>query len=1553
MIDYIRKSGCTLTRTAFQLVIERPSSKLKTSLYSLIIGLQKAVQVPWSKFFPKISFRWSALASSLIVIMLPVALFAQDMCRIAGLERYRAHTIGNEWYATIDEACLDHIYTHTAAVEREYFGYDTEIDYSGVNPIRMVFTCNFRIKRFTTSSWSDRTVTGNNLCVVGSQEKFGYCSPSPSCEICGPVAGNSSLPSPNPSVSNAGNPVDIAYGAKTDSVTDWTSSRDARFRMDRYYTSNARMAKANGYREFGLGWSSNWNYVRIWSTSLTSKHVVYHTPGGRTVVFDWAANYTPLRVDQGFTSTKLLTTPVTHALEDGSGWKLLLKAYVAQQGYQEAYPFEMSWPDGYKITFERASDGKLLAASDNKSQRAEFTWVSVPGETPRMFDAVTSVSIDADYDGSNFLPDLQISYSYADAETAAFGRVLERVEVEDLASNEIVSDWSYENTVGLGINGEPLLTATYDGRLNGSGQPFKYAEFGYGAADQDTNIARAISTKHAGGDSEFSIETVSGSSSPGGQVKVTNPLGKETNYFYDRVNGIKRATQIDGVATSSCLGTAKSFGYTPNSGAPSGYIYERTERNGAVTTFTRNSRGLVLTKTEDSNGVTPRVTTYTWHAALRLPLTRTTQEMEEAFTYDVDGLLTGYTQKDVLFGSASNGATRSWTYNYTTLASGLKVLASVDGPGLLANGVTDVSGYTYNLDGTMATSTDPNGLVTTYQTYDAQGNVTRLVQPDGVAWTMTYDKEGQLLTTTENADASSANTLTFVYDIIGQMTSYTDGLSQTWDFDYDEARRLKSITNPAGETMAYSHDLAGNITKTEYSDNGSAVQFFEDFSFDELGRLKSTLGAEAQTMAFTYDEEDNLKTAVDAISLTTTNSYDALNRLTQVVDRASGTTLMDHNDADQMTEFTDPRSIDTDFLYNGFGEVVQEVSADRGTISYVYNDRGLVTSMTDARGIVSNYAYDNGGRITARSFPSATSENQQFVYDGTANGSEGEGKITTITDESGSIYREYANGGYINLERRTIEAEVYDTVYGFDAYGRLADTTTPGQLKIGYTYDALDRVSGITVQREVIDPGTGQFPPAQTVISGVTYKPFGPLSGLTYGDSAVHTRSYDSSYRMTGVLDQLGLTDLRDKSYTWTARNNLATASDALDALKTETYQYSAREFLAQATGPYDQLDFTYDAVGNRASRAITGASTVTDIYSYPLTSNRLQSITLGAGGTRSLTYDTAGNVTTDNRNGPSYGYAYNAAGRMESMSLGGVIQAEYIYNALGQQVVRRLGQAGYRIHSVHDADGNRLAEYQIDNTTGVSTLLQEYIWHDGVPVAVVDGQTDEVFLVRTDHIGRPVFATDTSGVKVWEATYLPFGGVHVTTGGPIELRFPGQWFQSESGLHQNWMREYDPTTGRYIQADPLGLVDGASVYGYVSQNPGRYVDPRGEQEHIFQSLGNLTDSRGFSYHDRVLNPPPRNRNHGPLSTPDREHSFPFSYDTEIWNNGQICARSLNPSGAGLDWGYYQCRCLPGTLIDENGIRKHGFYEIGSRIPFLTILGNRPVVVHRFFRQFP
>ena len=234
------------------------------------------------------------------------------------------------------------------------------------------------------------------------------------------------------------------------------------------------------------------------------------------------------------------------------------------------------------------------------------------------------------------------------------------------------------------------------------------------------------------------------------------------------------------------------------------------------------------------------------------------------------------------------------------------------------------------------------------------------------------------------------------------------------------------------------------------------------------------------------------------------------------------------------------------------------------------------------------------------------------------------------------------------------------------------------------------------------------------------------------------------------------------------------------------------------------------------------GAGVQTDVYTYPATSNKLGAISFGAGGNRAFTYDAAGNVTYDNRAAGGYGYAYNAAGRMSEFTLSGVLKASYKYDFAGRQAIRTLS-GGITIHSVFDSSGNRIAEY--NEATGA--LIREYVWFNGAPLAVIEGGVTT--FIRADHIGRPVFGTNTGGTKTWTASYLPFGGVRTTTGTPITARFPGQWFQSESGLHQNWMRDYDPTTGRYLQADPLGLVDGASVYGYARQSPSMYSDPTGE----------------------------------------------------------------------------------------------------------------------------
>jgi RHS repeat-associated protein len=80
------------------------------------------------------------------------------------------------------------------------------------------------------------------------------------------------------------------------------------------------------------------------------------------------------------------------------------------------------------------------------------------------------------------------------------------------------------------------------------------------------------------------------------------------------------------------------------------------------------------------------------------------------------------------------------------------------------------------------------------------------------------------------------------------------------------------------------------------------------------------------------------------------------------------------------------------------------------------------------------------------------------------------------------------------------------------------------------------------------------------------------------------------------------------------------------------------------------------------------------------------------------------------------------------------------------------------------------------------------------------------------------------------DAVYKPFGETHSITGSAtLNLRFPGQYFLIESGVHYNWHRHYDPTLGRYTQPDPLEFADGPSRYAYARSSPAMYVDPSGQ----------------------------------------------------------------------------------------------------------------------------
>jgi len=148
----------------------------------------------------------------------------------------------------------------------------------------------------------------------------------------------------------------------------------------------------------------------------------------------------------------------------------------------------------------------------------------------------------------------------------------------------------------------------------------------------------------------------------------------------------------------------------------------------------------------------------------------------------------------------------------------------------------------------------------------------------------------------------------------------------------------------------------------------------------------------------------------------------------------------------------------------------------------------------------------------------------------------------------------------------------------------------------------------------------------------------------------------------------------------------------------------------------------------------------------------------------------------------------------------------------------------------IYDLDGHLIAEA----TASSGATTRDYIWlaaNDNAPIdmPLAVAEAANLYMVHTDHLGRPIRMTDSTKATVFQAIYKPYGEVYTTSGTKAQnLRFPGQYFQIETGFAYNWHRHYDPITGRYTQPDPLKFVDGPSVYGYVGSSPLIKVDSSG-----------------------------------------------------------------------------------------------------------------------------
>ena len=766
--------------------------------------------------------------------------------------------------------------------------------------------------------------------------------------------------------------------------------------------------------------------------------------------------------------------------------------------------------------------------------------------------------------------------------------------------------------------------------------------------------------------------------------------------------------------------------------------------------------------------------------------------------------------------------------------------------------------YTYNEFSQVTSYTNPNGNTTTYNR-DSQGNITRIINALGHTITMEYDSRGLLTrietpnqlvityiynalglveTLTETpptGNPADSRVTTYRYDGAGQNTQLITPDGVTVDMIYDDKGRLIEARDNLNQTVSYTYDGYNNLIQADtHNANGSLARTVQS-AFDSRNRLirltQPHSGVQQSVQQTILDNNSNIIGTVDPNGGNSSHRYDGEDRLIGDTHRLNGITQYTYDTNDRITRVVAPNGVVTDYTYDLIGRITSETSVDRGTLSYTYDNNNNLLTITDDRGITTTYAYDELERPISKTFPNTagTVEDVTYCYDSASNcpGIVGEqqggmtancafsiGRLCGIRDESGVTVYDYDAFGNIIQMAKTELGVTYITGYQYDKGNHVIQMRYPSGRLVTLSRDGLRRV-------QAIDTLINDAP--QAVVSAIQYRADNQITQSTFGNELVDNRVYDLQGRL--LSQRLGSLD--NRSYTYDHNGNLLNRTTTPQA---SVYQYDALDRLIG-----DQIDsnpnsgYGYDLNHNRLTIAVDGVDDSAHDYGYTGASNRLAYIERPVSETTSAS-------TSGTR---SYNHTYNNANRWYQLFEDGQLAATYIYNAQGQRTRKVLGdEAETAVVTIYhyDLNGQLIAE-----TDRAGSVQREYIWNGMHPVAQIDSDNvgESIHYLHTDHLYTPRFATNNARQIAWRWDGDGFGGEPAQDlGAEVNLRFPGQYFDSETGLHYNGFRYYDPGVGRYTQSDFIGLTDGLNPYLYSRANTLKYYDPDGKAAHIAIGAG-------------------------------------------------------------------------------------------------------------------
>ncbi len=822
-----------------------------------------------------------------------------------------------------------------------------------------------------------------------------------------------------------------------------------------------------------------------------------------------------------------------------------------------------------------------------------------------------------------------------------------------------------------------------------------------------------------------------------------------------------------------------------------------------------------------------------------------TQKVDAGYD-SANGRLTSWKETDLTGNASSGSSPRTTTYSYTYYDTAKTKVKQelIYGPRYVAGVVHDVTELDYDSSGRLTTKIDGSNHSWGYASFTATGMPTQITDnQNGTITTVSYDQKNrpQFITLASNTAQKEVEQLVYYANGLLQETVRPDG--SYLQYAYDNAGHVNQITDSAGNVVTLSpSSLDGQWTLLLIANPSGATVQTVSRAFDDIGRLLTVYGNFGTQTTKAYDLDNNLQSSYQNGDQTTqlTRVYDALNRVQQLqhqpVDGGLSTTPYETNTYDAtgaLTQMSDPRVLSTTYTVDGLGNVVAQTSPDSGPATMVHDAAGNLLQRTDNKQQVVKYTYDAISRLTSIvSVVTGTSTTlATYTYDQTDSCGQltathgcGYGRLTSMTDLSGTTNFSYDGIGHLLSKTQVTNGVTLITSYSYyTGTDNVQTMTLPSGNKIGYTWDNNGHISAMT-----LTPAGSTT--AANLVTGIKYQPFnGPLI-WTLGNGEKVGRNYDLDGAVSGDPIDSQIDYSPDKQ----SLQDITLGGSLSFSAPTVTYS-GYRSFtndnffhvkglngsVAEGSGNPSTLLLGYssDSADNRLTY-INGSTTTA--YTPSTTSNQFVSSKKGIVTTHYY-YDGNGNLTGTSSTKPTN--TYDALNRLIQYT-SGKTTATYAYNGHSERVLKTVGTTTTLF--VYDEAGHLIGEY---NGT---TPIEETIWLGDMPVAVQEPSGTSY--IHSDYRNVPRQIDNSKKQVLWAWDPYVFGDTSPDQNPPgtpfstfvYNLRFPGQYYDDESGYFHNGSRDYYPALGRYIQSDSFGLIAGVNTYAYTKGNPLVGTDPSG-----------------------------------------------------------------------------------------------------------------------------